>query len=760
MVKILTPIVALLFLAFSSYADYLGPFTPKDTAPILAKLKSSRADTSRVILYVQLSDQYYYREGRNAKELDSARLYSKAAEKLAATLHFNKGLALAYFQQAAILKLFDLPENAKQANQKAISIFIKQKNYAMLGESYYRQGGFYSLSDSEIEGRINYFKKSLDAFRSGRFTLKAGDVLMAIGELYMIHGDDQSALTYLKQSLHTYQSIGYRKLMAVYDLLGIVYKILGMPDEGIKYGIMCLRTARSLNDTSLPIATYYNRVGLLQFSLGEYKNASKNFVEGLEIAKKFKDTTTVHIIAANQASSLVRLQKYQDALRFLDSISIGFPLKELRQRYWINRAYVQLYCEIKQYNKATKYANELLKIVENSVEQSAVKERIYLTLIQYYLAKADYESAKKLVKIHKILAINSNSKELTYMNDFWQSTLDSANHNYLSALAHYQKYSALKDSVFNENKTKLISKLEVVYETEIKEEKISQLKKESALQQKMLHQASLINIIMFVGIALLLVITGLLIYGYKLVKKNNKDISLRQEEINKKNALLERLLTEKEWLMKEIHHRVKNNLHMIVGLLESQSEFLKGDEAKMALSESEHRIHSMSLIHQKLYQSDNLSSIDISPYIHELVEYLRDSFQTNSQVTFNLDIQQLEMNISHSIPLGLILNEAIINSLKYAFPDGRPGNIDVVFKQKSTQNFLLIISDNGIGMAQDFEQHNISSFGLTLIKGLSEELGGNLVIENKGGTTIQVDFKYITEEKDTAQHASLSSTLY
>ncbi|MCF0054765.1 histidine kinase dimerization/phosphoacceptor domain -containing protein [Dyadobacter sp. CY356] len=755
MVKILAPIGVLLFLAFSAYADYLGPFTPKDTAPILAKLKNSPADTNRVMLYIQLSDQYFYREGRNAKELDSARLYSNAAEKLATTLNFNKGLALAYFQQAAILPLFNLQKKAKEANNEAISMFNKQKNYAMLGESYYRQGGFYSLSESEIKGRINYFKKSLDAFRTGKYTLKEGDVLLALGELYMIQGNDSFALSFLKQSLQTYQSVRYRRLMAVYDLLGTVYTIMGMPEEGIKYGMQGLRAARSLNDTSLPVATSYNRVGLTQFSLGEYINARENFENGLEIAKKFNDPVTVHMIAGNLARTLINLKKHEDALRLITDIKRKFPIKELLHKQWLDRVYVHLYRELEQYDKATPYVNELLAIAEELVEESAQKERIYHTLIRFYLAKADYKQAQKLVDVHKVLASNSNSKELTFMNDFWQSTLDSANHDYLSALTHYQKYSVLKDSIFNENKARQISKLEIVYETEKKEEKIALLKKESTLQQNMLHQASIIHMITFVSIALLLIITGLLIYGYRLVKKNNKDMACRQEEINNKNISLGRLLTEKEWLMKEIHHRVKNNLHMIVGLLESQSEFLKGDEAKMVLAESEHRIQSMSMIHQKLYQSDNLTFIEISPYIHELVEYLKDCFETSSPVTFDLDIERLEMNISHAIPLGLILNEAIINSLKYAFQDGRPGKIHVVLKQNGINNFVLSVSDNGIGMPEDFEKQNINSFGLTLIKGLSEELEGNLVIRNNGGTTIQIDFKYIAEEKNAAQYGSI-----
>lgn len=253
----------------------------------------------------------------------------------------------------------------------------------------------------------------------------------------------------------------------------------------------------------------------------------------------------------------------------------------------------------------------------------------------------------------------------------------------------------------------------------------------------------------------LLVIIGLLIYGYLLVKKNNKALAASQQEINNKNISLGRLLSEKQWLMKEIHHRVKNNLHMIVGLLESQAEYLKGDEAKMALAESEYRIQSMSMIHQKLYQTDNLTSIEISPYIHELVQYLKDCFKSENEVELNLKIDQVEMNISRAIPLGLILNEAIINSLKYAFPGKRAGRIDVILKQTGPGFFLLTISDNGIGLADDFDIYQVNSFGLTLIVGLCQDLGADFKVISDGGTTIQIAFEYGPEQIQAEPYAQL-----
>ena len=219
----------------------------------------------------------------------------------------------------------------------------------------------------------------------------------------------------------------------------------------------------------------------------------------------------------------------------------------------------------------------------------------------------------------------------------------------------------------------------------------------------------------------------------------------QQRLINQKNQSLTQLLTEKEWLVKEIHHRVKNNFHMVMGLLATQSEFLKNPEAINAMRESRHRIHSMSLIHQKLYQSDNLSTIAMPGYIHELVNSLRESFDIPSSIQFSFDIDQVELDLSHAIPLGLILNEAITNAIKYAFPTGREGIIAISLKQQDESNLLVTVRDNGIGLpAIPAEAEH--SMGMKLMRGLGEDIEASLSITGDRGTTIRIQFNMEAEK--------------
>ena len=176
-----------------------------------------------------------------------------------------------------------------------------------------------------------------------------------------------------------------------------------------------------------------------------------------------------------------------------------------------------------------------------------------------------------------------------------------------------------------------------------------------------------------------------------------------------------------------------------MSLLNSQSVYIDNEPALTAIHDSQHRVHAMSLIHQKLYGSENVSSIDMSIYIRELVTYLADSFDTGQRIRFTYDIEPLEMDVSQAVPLGLILNEAITNAIKYAFPNGRTGLIALSLTTTAPQHYILHISDNGIGMPAGLNSKK-GSLGMSLMEGLSEDLNGSFEIESDQGTTIEIAF--------------------
>jgi two-component sensor histidine kinase len=223
------------------------------------------------------------------------------------------------------------------------------------------------------------------------------------------------------------------------------------------------------------------------------------------------------------------------------------------------------------------------------------------------------------------------------------------------------------------------------------------------------------------------------------------EISLVAHDISeKKKSSMEIVdsLKEKEVLLKEIHHRVKNNLQIISSILNLQSAFVSDENTLGILHESRNRIRSVAIIHETLYKSEVFSSINFSDYIEDLCKNLIASYQISGNVKLELDIEPVHMILDQAIPCGLLINEIITNSLKYAWKERQEGIIKVSLCQKD-QTVELSVSDNGSGLPGDFSNMNTETLGLQLIATLTEQLEGSLEVSNKNGTKYLLKFDNI-----------------
>jgi two-component sensor histidine kinase len=254
----------------------------------------------------------------------------------------------------------------------------------------------------------------------------------------------------------------------------------------------------------------------------------------------------------------------------------------------------------------------------------------------------------------------------------------------------------------------------------------------------------------------LLLLLLLIFNRYRVKQKANKLLQEKQDEINWQNQQLEKmvaeekmitaekdkLLQEKEWLMKEINHRVKNNLQVVMSLLNTQSAYLQDEAALNAIQESRHRVHAISLIHRKLYQSDQqLTTIDMANYIEDVTEYLADSLDTQHHIQFGLFIDPIELDVTQAVPTGLIINEAVTNAAKYAFPEDRKGQIIISMHKNVNGAIELTIQDNGIGLPPDFDWQQSESLGMSLMQGLCNQLDGQFNLIQHNGITIKITFE-------------------
>ena len=201
------------------------------------------------------------------------------------------------------------------------------------------------------------------------------------------------------------------------------------------------------------------------------------------------------------------------------------------------------------------------------------------------------------------------------------------------------------------------------------------------------------------------------------------------------------LLKDKEMLMKEIHHRVKNNLMIISSLLSLQSQYIKDEDARGIFKESQNRAKSMALIHERLYRSSDLKSIDFPDYLRSLTRELFDTYLTErGRVWLEMDVDDVMMDVNNAVPLGLIINEMVTNSLKYAFPGDNQGTIRIEFHKKGDE-YLLMVSDDGVGIPDDFEVEKSESLGMLLINSLTAQIQGELELKRHPGTTFIIKFK-------------------
>jgi PAS domain S-box-containing protein len=200
-------------------------------------------------------------------------------------------------------------------------------------------------------------------------------------------------------------------------------------------------------------------------------------------------------------------------------------------------------------------------------------------------------------------------------------------------------------------------------------------------------------------------------------------------------------LHEKELLLKEIHHRVKNNLQVISSMLSLQSMQIMDDDLKAMFRESQGRVQTMAIVHEKMYQSADLSKIGFADYIRDLTNELFASYGVDSsRITSEVNVEDVKLGVDVAIPCGLIVNELISNSLKHAFPNGEKGEITINLNKDDDNKFKLIVGDNGVGFPKGIDFKEMESLGLRLVNTLVDQLKGTIELENKGGTKFKIKF--------------------
>jgi two-component sensor histidine kinase len=466
----------------------------------------------------------------------------------------------------------------------------------------------------------------------------------------------------------------------------------------------------AVNDKQGQAKTYF-KMAWIHRKKGEFEKAisiaSKN---NLNSEKFF-----VNFNAGNVAMSSLKFQEsfnyYDRALTIAKEQNMGLPsLADF------TNSRENAYKKLEKYDLALKDYQTCLKYAKASNYQNAINA-VSANLGEVNLLLGNYMEA--LICQLETVRLQESDNESSNLVEYYHhlSTIYSKIGDYKSALTYKQKAYNLRDTIASVESDAKISELLTKYETKKKEETIST--QETKISQQKLIQH------LFIGLATLLL--GLLIFGYISYKSRNK-----------KNKLLAIKNAENELLLKEIHHRVKNNLEVVSGLLELQSSQVKEQSTKDAIQESQNRVNSIGIVHQKLYQGTNLGAIEMKDYVLNLSESILDSFGAEEKITLELAMENFDLDIDTAIPLGLIINELITNTIKYAFPNNQKGKLVIKLEKQHDTILHLVVSDNGVGKSGI--THG-TGFGGQLISLLTQQLNGTMIEENQNGTTVIFDFK-------------------
>ncbi|WP_162996990.1 sensor histidine kinase [Mucilaginibacter kameinonensis] len=627
--------------------------------------------------------------------------------------------------------------------ERAISYLKTAKVPVLLGTSYSEQMNRIPLSDTTVPKKLRLIQLAAAEFSKTNYKRKLGDCMRLMADLRIYLKDDPQALTELDSAKRLYQEARSGDWQQLYMLYYQYYRRQTNYEKQLENILNALR-ATAPGDRSLQVALMKHSASVVFYRLKDYQH-SLNYSQDAIMTVPMGRINAAHIydMALFSIRALSRLGRPKEGLQLLDRLEKEYPDDNNSPIGTRLLARLQNYDDLKQDDQAQKYFNTLTRMIRQKIIMEDINlGEYYNGMTTFCINSRQFNQGNVLLNDWKRILTRlpkNAAMHISYLNR--RIRLDTARKDFENATRHLSQLNALKDTVYNNTRNRQVREMEMQYQVERRdnENKLQQQKIINLTDQQNLERATLKavsttrNIVVIISI-FILIIAGLIYRQYVYGRKSNLLIA-------RKNKSLQRLLNENDFLMKEVHHRVKNNLQIVISLLNSQSAYLEEGAALDAILKSKGRVESIALIHQKLYKSDSQSSIYMPEYINELVAYLKDSFIEDQKVWFEVSVDDLQLDVADTVPIGLIINESVTNAIKHAFKlkssDSHP--VIKIALKKTGKELEMTIRDNGSGFIQKTSNEN-SSFGLLLVKGLTKDLGGKLSIYNDGGTVVQLYF--------------------
>ncbi|MEO6315258.1 MAG: sensor histidine kinase [Chitinophagaceae bacterium] len=684
---------------------------------------------NKIQLLIKLAIWYIHQPGNHKKDIDSTNRYIHLAAALSISGKYKD------LQNECLLLQGELNyQTGSIAKSKIIYLNLllsaeKEGNLLTMANVSQQLGRMFFDNDSI---KLIYFNRALSLYRELKLKEKEIEQLFDIMNVYR-RVDYIMAQKYILRVLALQQSNGFKHVLYSEYILSLLNLMSQQSLTGLNYAKAAFENMKWSGFKELA-PTFMRRVG------GSYTDFDKNE----EALSWFRQGIAYRYICSHifwYKSFLLTVQwlcdlgRSKSALDLVDSITKEFPPLTVWEKMDLLGAKGQCYQKLGN-DRMAEESFEAFYTLYTKFPRVDPNHELYGHLFvmgNYFVSKGNLMKARLFLKASYSNTSHTSPRFGMVEKYSLLYKIDSITGNYASALQHHIRYKYYFDLDRNMDQRKMMDELTVKYVAEKKDQDIRLLKQQGIIQQAKLKQNSFIHSITLAAVVLLVIISSLLFNQYLVKQRANS-------AINKKNIALRKLLAEKEWLLKEVHHRVKNNLQTVVSLLELQSDFLD-NEALSAIHDSQNRIYAMSLIHQKLYQSDNISSINMRSYLQALTGHLRKIFNSSYQIKYNLEVIDIDLDVSQAFPIGLIVNEAVTNSIKYAFtPSSNDPEVTILLHKEVGGLLVLTIADNGTGLPANFHSADRAGLGFKLMTALVEDIEGELTINSANGTQIIISF--------------------
>ncbi|MDV3307421.1 MAG: tetratricopeptide repeat protein [Cyclobacteriaceae bacterium] len=582
-----------------------------------------------------------------------------------------------------------------------------------LQASYHNKLAFNLYKQREYDSALHHFRRALHLSRLSKDDTLSAQHLNNIGMVHYAAGRPDSALLYYDRALVMFrrQQMGEKASVAGLNL-SIKYSVGSCYEKALELGLGAVPYLKQANSLRA-LGSCYNTIALIYHKLSDFHRALEFHHHALAARKQTNNQRGMAQSYNNIANLYKDSKVYDSAMLYYQH---ALALKSANDRPGMastlnNMGEVML--ATNRLSEAEKFFRESLEIKKETGNKAG---EIYTlnNLARLALMKEDFALAARHLDITE-----HQAQELGLLDELRSSyelriALLKEMNRPADAFRYSERLMVVKDSLMNQEKAEALAGIQIAYEVGERDKQIALLEKESALQELQIAEKNAWMFGLSLAAVLSTIIIGLVYWQFRREQRNKEKIKT---------------------LLRELHHRVKNNLQMLSSVLSLYAKQLTDEQALQAVRSSESRVNAMALIHRKLYErSDAARSINIKDYITELITYLVHAYGYHEkEMRLDLTLEPIQVDIDKAIPLGLVINELISNAFKHAYVDHPSPGLTVGLKQEGKGTLSIDIADNGTGLRPEEETRG-DSFGLKLVNMLMSELKGKYEIRTQEGT--------------------------